>query len=418
MDRYDKKPAHPTGTPGGPAAKSSDHGLAGHSEESGLSEREPNIKEVIGRNLKQAREAAELSQEDFAERLGVSRATLSGFENGKVAIDSAKLLRAAQILGMSIADFFKEENQQLALLYRAAEEIVPDHSVRFRFRHKCEAYRDLEEIVGVADSILPPPEYKYLPLFHSKPYQFAVQVAQSERERLGIGQLDPIPNVFRLLDENGVRIFLDNIPQDRVFGLSGFSNLYGPCILVNLNKHTLERNIFTLVHEYAHLLMHRDYYVNPSPPEKKDREMEEVANCFAANFLVPEAGLRAALNKTAGQKSVELQDLVFLKHHFKVSFQVMVRRLRDCGFMASKDHDDLFARVKTSVGDDTKEFAPLDVDLIGSWRQVSRFNYLARKAALGEMVSVGKLADLLGQNLIQTRNEIQSWRKEMASAPA
>ena len=86
--------------------------------------------------------------------------------------------------------------------------------------------------------------------------------------------------------------------------------------------------------------------------------------------------------------------------------------------MGSKDHDDLLAKVKRSAGDDTKEFAPLQVDLIGAWRQVCRFQFLARKAALGGMVSVGKLSELLGQNLVQTRNDIQSWRKEIASGPA
>jgi Zn-dependent peptidase ImmA (M78 family)/transcriptional regulator with XRE-family HTH domain len=418
VDRSDKELDHRTGNSSDRASPSSNHGLAGQLEESRLSEPEIDIKEVIGRNLKLAREAAELSQEVFAERLGLSRATLSGFENGKVAIDSAKLLKAAQILGAAVADFFKEDEQQLALLYRAAEDTIPNSAVRSRFRHHCEAYRDLEEIVGVADSILPAPEYKYQPMFHSKPFHFAAQVAQSERERLGLGQLDPIANVFRLLDENGVRVFSDEIEQDGVFGLSGFSNRYGPCILVNLRKHTLERNIFTLVHEYAHLLMHRDYYVNPAPPEKKDPEMEEVANCFAAHFLIPEAALRDSLNKTAGQKSIGLEDVIFLKHHFKVSAQAMLRRLRDCGLMGSNDHDELLAKVKRSAGDGTKEFAPLQVDLIGAWRQVCRFQFLARKAALGGMVSVGKLSELLGQNLVQTRNEIQSWRKEIASGPA
>ncbi len=38
------------------------------------------------------------------------------------------------------------------------------------------------EIVDVADTVLPPPEYKYSLALHSKPHQFAMQVAQSERE--------------------------------------------------------------------------------------------------------------------------------------------------------------------------------------------------------------------------------------------
>ena len=376
-----------------------------------------NIKEIIGRNLKAAREAADISQEAFAEMLGVSRATLSGFENGHVAIDSERLLKAAQILGKPVADFFKEDEEALALLYRSAEDLVPSPSVRTQFQRLCEAYRELEEIVGVADTMLSPPEYKYSQAFHSKPYQFATQVAQSERERLSLGPIDPVDNIFKLLDENGVRIFALSVDQDRVFGVSGFSTRYGPCILVN-TKNTRERNIFTVAHEYGHLLMHRDLYVNPRPSEQKDREMEIVADTFAAHFLVPDAGLRDLFSKNVGQKSMGAEDIVFLKRHFRVSAQVILRRLRDSDLVHSREHDDQLERLRKSEPDKTKEFAPLNVDVVNAWKESCRFQHLARKAALSEMISIGKLAELLGKSLVQVRAQVQDWRKEIAVVSA
>ena len=54
---------------------------------------------MIARNIKKTRELAGLSQEQLAEMLGVSRATLSAIENGHVSIDSGKLLVAARVLG-------------------------------------------------------------------------------------------------------------------------------------------------------------------------------------------------------------------------------------------------------------------------------------------------------------------------------
>ncbi len=386
-------------------------------EKPGVQEVAIDIKEIIGQNLKASREAADVSQEAFAEMLGVSRATLSGFENGRVAIDSAKLLKAAQLLGKPVADFFKQDEETLALLYRSAEDVVPSPSVRAQFQRLCDAYRELEEIVGVADTMLSPPEYKYSPAFHSKPYQFAAQVAHSERERLGLGQVDPVENIFRELDENGVRVFALNVDQDRVFGVSAFSSRYGPCILVN-TKNTRERNIFTVAHEYGHLLMHRDLYVNSRPAEQKDREMEEVADTFAAHFLVPGAGLRDLFNKNVGQKNMGVEDIVFLKRHFRVSAQVILRRLRDSDLIPSREHDDQLERLRKAEPNKTKEFAPLNVDLIDAWQATCRFQHLARKAALAEMVSIGKLAELLGKNLVQVRTQVQSWRKEISVVPA
>jgi len=383
----------------------------------GVQETAVNIKGIIGQNLKAAREAADVSQEAFAEMMGISRATLSGFENGHVAIDSERLVKASQLLGKPVADFFKQEEETLALLYRAAEDVVPSPSVRARFQRLCEAYRELEEIVGVADSMLSPPEYKYSQSFHSKPYQFAAQVAQSERERLGLGQLDPVENIFKLLDENGVRVFALNVDQDRVFGVSGFSSRYGPCILVN-TKNTRERNIFTVAHEYGHLLMHRDLYINPRPTEQKDREMEIVADTFAAHFLVPDTGLRDLFNKNVGQKNMGAEDVVFLKRHFRVSAQVILRRLRDSDLIPSRVHDEQLERLRKAEPDKTKEFAPLTMDVVNAWRESCRFQHLARKAVLSEMVSIGKLAELLGKSLVQVRTLVQDWRKEIAVVSA
>ena len=78
------------------------------------------MKEIIGGNLKEFRELAGFSQEDFAEKLGLSRATLSAIENGHSSIDSGKLVIAARLLGRQVGEFFEETPEILKLLYRAA----------------------------------------------------------------------------------------------------------------------------------------------------------------------------------------------------------------------------------------------------------------------------------------------------------
>jgi Zn-dependent peptidase ImmA (M78 family)/DNA-binding XRE family transcriptional regulator len=376
---------------------------------------EGNLRQVIGRNLKAAREIAGISQEVFAERLGVSRATLSAIENGHIAIDSTKLIQASRALGRPINDFFREEAEELALLYRAAEKVVPNEQVRAQFRNFCEAYREIEEIVGVADSVLPPPEYPFTPHLHSKPLQFPEQVAASERERLGLGKTEPIANLFTLLEENGVRILAREIEQEGLFGLSAYSKQYGPCILVNSNN-TIERQIFTLAHEYGHLLMHRNRYTNLSPIADKEEDLEVMANSFARFFLVPQAGLRDFLARNTGGRKMALADIVAAKHHFKVSLKMMSRSLFDEGRISESEQKELWAKA-AQMGH--SEFAPLDKrKLIEGWKENRRFETLARKAVLDEMISIGKLSELLGQNLLETRSQVQAWRKELTFATA
>lgn len=378
---------------------------------------EERLKVVIGRNLKSAREIAGKSQEAFAKELDISRATLSNFENGHVAIDSAKLLRASKILGLPVTDFFKESEDEVALLFRAAEEVVPKAEVRSRLQRFCEAYRELEEIVGVADTLLLPPEYTYFPHLHSKPINFATQVAHSERERLGLGLYDPIENIFNLLDENGVRLLDLSVDQEGLYGLSGFSKQYGLCILVN-TRNTIERNIFTAAHEFGHLLMHRPFYKNVDLSEAREPELESMADVFAANFLVPEVGLRDLWAKNAGRREIKLEDVIFLKHHFRVSTLVMVRRLRDVGLFSEADSKELLALAYKAQPDAKVEYARLDINLISEWKSVSRFLYLSRKAAVTGLISLGKLGELLGKNVLEVRSLVQQWRKESMVAPA
>jgi Zn-dependent peptidase ImmA (M78 family)/DNA-binding XRE family transcriptional regulator len=369
---------------------------------------------VIGRNLKKTRELAEISQERLAELLGVSRATLSAIENGHISIDSSRLLAAARVLGRQVSDFFLDEEEALALLYRAAVDVTAPPAARSAFERFCKAYQELEEIVGVRDSQLPPPDYSASPGAESRPEMFAVQVASSERQRLGLGERDPIVNIFQLLEDQGVRIFRYKLEHDEVFGISAFSFKYGLGILLNA-ANTIERQIFSSAHEYGHLLMHRRYYqsANPSAGLEKDHPVEIMASCFAANFLVPASGLRDIFIRDVGQKNVGLEDIVFLKRYFKVSARMLLRRLHDVGLIGKQDAQRLATELEQRVSV-KEEFVPLDDGLLRDWNLVSRFGHLARKAALDGMVSLSKLAELMGSNVIEARKLVQAWRKELS----
>ena len=375
------------------------------------------MKQIIGPNLKTARELAGLRQEVFAEQLGISRATLSAIENGHVSIDSGILLRAANLLGRPVSDFFKDEPEAMALLYRAAVDIAAPSDAKLEFEHFCSSYRELEQLVGVADNLLTPPAYDYFPHVHSKPDHFAVQVAAAERERLGVGQQEPVENIFQLLDEQGVRILALEMKDRDVYGLSGFSPQYGPCILLNA-VNTVERRIFSLAHEYGHLLMHRSFYRSKEPASglPKDHDLEQMANVFAANFLVPDVALKMAFQRSIGDKPVGIEDVVFLKRYFKVSAEMMIRRLKDLSLVDANTADSLKAKYNRRRPDPTQEIAPLQTDLFGEWRRLNRFDHLARKAALDNLVSLGKLAELLGLNIVEARKRVQEWRRDVSAA--
>ena len=61
--------------------------------------------EQMGRQLKKLRNASKLSQERFAERLGMSRDTIYNYEKGKTAIPHDLIKRLCQEFNVS-ADYF------------------------------------------------------------------------------------------------------------------------------------------------------------------------------------------------------------------------------------------------------------------------------------------------------------------------
>src|SRR5207302_9509186 len=93
-------------------------------------DREARLKQIIGRNLRVFRELAGFSQEDFAEKIGLSRPTLSAIENGHSSIDSAMLVVAARLMARQVSEFFEETPEKLKLLYRAATDARAPPEVR------------------------------------------------------------------------------------------------------------------------------------------------------------------------------------------------------------------------------------------------------------------------------------------------
>ena len=63
----------------------------------------------IGEKLKQKRNEAGLSQEVLAEKIGVSRQTVSNWENNRSYPDIGSVLRLSDLYGISLDELLKED---------------------------------------------------------------------------------------------------------------------------------------------------------------------------------------------------------------------------------------------------------------------------------------------------------------------
>ena len=67
------------------------------------------VRRQLGREVKQARLAARLTQADLADKMGVDRAYVSGLELGQRNPTIVTLWHVAQALGLSLGPFFREK---------------------------------------------------------------------------------------------------------------------------------------------------------------------------------------------------------------------------------------------------------------------------------------------------------------------
>ena len=66
----------------------------------------------IGSNIKNARIKAGFTQEKLAEKIDVSLSVISRLETGRTMVSVAKLMRIAQVLNVSVAEFFTEDTKE------------------------------------------------------------------------------------------------------------------------------------------------------------------------------------------------------------------------------------------------------------------------------------------------------------------
>ena len=179
------------------------------------------------------------------------------------------------------------------------------------------------------------------------------RAAEQERRRLGIGSA-PIADVSELIASQGIWASGVELPN-MMSGLFLRHPSIGLAILVN-SSHPRGRKRFSFAHEYAHALLDRDRNITVSSTDNSSAMVERRANAFAAAFLMPRSGvyealrsldkglpsrraqtvfdvasgghLEAELRSPARWQRITCKDIAILAHHFGVSYQAALYRLR------------------------------------------------------------------------------------------
>jgi len=371
------------------------------------------IRERIGERIRRLREAAGLSQTALAEVLGITRQTLARMERGEVPIDSEALFRLATHLECPVSHFYEERDTgEIRLALRADHPELLDARLLNRLLERLAAIADLEVAAGLEiQHGLPPTE----PMEGASERELAIvqEVAQEERGRLGLGPVVPVSDPVALLESLDVRVIPFQLAPDGEQGLlsgfSAFSESLGAGIF--LNNHpalSVEHQVFSLMHEYAHLIFHRRSYQPSSAPYRtrgrSTSPAEKIANLFAGHMLVPPAGLRRFVGSLG---VVTLTDIFEIKRIYRVSFATVLTRLQQDGLVSRKLANRFWAIWKKR-GWQTQEPEPASAFLCFH-RRTER---LARRAFARREVTQNFLADILDLDRRALAARLRAWEEE------
>ena len=378
----------------------------------------------LGRRLKVAREAAKMTQEAVAEKIGIGRPALSLMESAERAVSSLELDKLCFIYGRDIADFLGDsfaDRNTLATFWRINEDILERPETEKILNEALVMAREQTRLEQMLDIERPQPIAVYK-LADPKRKQEAVEqgaiIAEQERQRLGLG-FGPIENLPDLMESQGIRTHQTAL-ADNISGFTMNDDECGPIVVIN-NHHAPVRRRYSYAHECAHVLMDRLKLGIVTRESERASLFEMRANSFAANFLMPERGVRqylARLGKdqvsrtraavfdengvvpveyrTTGDQHIKLYDIVELANFFGVSRAAAAYRLLNLRLLTQTELQDLLEQDKQN-GQSLARMLKLNSEPrdIANPDHTHRFLSLALEALRRNEVTLAKFRELV-----------------------
>jgi len=286
--------------------------------------------------IKWARESAGWGVEEISKKLKTSKENFEKIESGSKLPTFRQLEFLANYFKRPVAVFFlpkPPEEPSIAssfrILPKSEREFSKDSRLAIRkARHYQSISNDLMKDLGIDFK----PKIKALTL-QDNPQEFA----QEERKRMGISVDEQFKwknaydafNVWRsTIESRNILVFQFKFPIEDARGFS-LMDKEPPVIAINSTDNILAR-IFTLFHEYAHIILGITEIYAGEEEVITDRGVENWCDSFASEFLVPEKVLKEDKDFQFFIQSRRISPEVLqkLSKKFRISKKAILTRLR------------------------------------------------------------------------------------------
>lgn len=279
---------------------------------------------VIPSRITEAREACALSMGDLAERIGVTRQSISKYERG-IMSPSLDVLQSISFLLHFPVDFFYKEEMDVRtgtspLFFRSKSNI--SKKVKTACKHQvkwvCEIRRQLERFVEFVDQspLAIDTDYENL---QDKDIE---ETALSIRHKWDLGNA-PIDDLIGVLENQGIIVAQFSRNEFCSFnGIDAYSSWYGgnPYIIYNSMQKSAVRTRFSILHELGHLIFHSSISEEDAVKKEVVDFADMQADRFAAAFLLPATSFPRDVRGTS------LAHLEMVKKKWGAAMSTIIRR--------------------------------------------------------------------------------------------
>ena len=291
------------------------------------------------------RESSGWSITEIAERLKTSPQVISELESGSRAPTIPQLRKMSSSYKCSLAAFLLPEPQPERPLPRdyrflQGRKDVFDKKTLLAIhdsRYLQEVGRELSSnINGRTD----------LDIVRTDTGQDPVLVAARHRTLLGLSwdrQLE-FDNARKLLNylrdrlgDAGILVFQLSFPIEDARGFALADGDDTPFVIVLNSKDAPEARLFTIMHEFGHVLLGESAIDMPEESGASRNGIERWCNRFASAFLLPEEQFRDALGGIARDKLTDTAVIGRFSRKFNVSKAFLLRKMLDLNLITGSD---------------------------------------------------------------------------------
>ena len=317
--------------------------------------------DVIPQVLIWLRESAGWKIEEVSKRLGTTSEIILEFEAGKKSPTLSQLMILSELYKRPLASFFlskPKEEKPLPKDYR----FLPNRAGIFDKKTML-AIRRARNLQNIGKELSQNIRYETATKAKKAELTDAPEIIASEYREifdLSFEKQRKLRDAYKLfgylrdvLEDLNVLVFQFSMPIEDARGFALADDL--PSIIVINSKDSIEARLFTLMHEFSHILLGETVIDIPDESLKNRNNVERWCNAFSSSFLLPEESARALFIRYH-DRLTETDILNSLSRKYKVSKATLLIKMLELNYISNQEFEEVMSRyVREGTGKKTEE---------------------------------------------------------------